>query len=123
MITIDKDEINRRRHVATDFRAELGDEANRDLMAKGIDRYLVNTGHKQLFASQYFKPSLNPGTCFCLYQTEKTFPDQLRTQYTGRIYQQELEYLKELNVGVNCPVAECSQPLTSSPEGTVPGFW
>jgi hypothetical protein len=102
---------------------ELGDQSQQDLMAKGIDRYLVNIGHKQLFATQYFKPSLNPETCWCLDKTEASFPDELRRKHTGKTYQQMLEHLRQLNAGQNCPLAECSRALAPSPSGTVPGFW
>ena len=102
---------------------ELGDPVQRDLMAKGLDRYLVNTGHKQLFATQYFKPSLAPETCWCLEKTESSFPDALRIQYTARTYQELLNHLSQLNEGHDCPVSECTRSLDPSPSGTVPGFW
>jgi hypothetical protein len=103
---------------------ELGDSSQQLLMAWGIDRYLVNIKHKQLFGSQYLKnDSNNPGSCWCLDQTDTSFPDQLRLKYTGHNYQHQLDSLKVLNVGLSCPVAECAEPLAPSPAGTIPGFW
>jgi hypothetical protein len=54
---------------------ELGDKSQQRLMAKGIDRYLVNTGRKQLFASQALKRF--DDNCWCLYAVEPTFPKTL----------------------------------------------
>lgn len=102
---------------------ELGDSSHQDLVALGVDRYLVNTGRKQLFGSQYFKSSTKAEGCWCLYQTEASFPDQLRVKYTKMSYQQSLERLKTLNAGRNCPIAECSENLEDSPVGSVPGLW
>ena len=103
---------------------ELGDEKQKRLMLLGIDRYLVNIGHKQLFASQYYLPSLKPGTCWCLQQTEESVTDSFRLKYGGQSYAKRLAYLNELNKGLNCPLEECrNQPLEASPKGTVPGLW
>ena len=103
---------------------ELGDATQRLLMAWGIDRYLINVGHKQLFGSQLFKSdSDKPGSCWCLNQTEATFPDALRLKYIGHSYETQLGYLTTLNAGQKCPLAECKESLAASPAGTIPGFW
>lgn len=102
---------------------ELGDISQKNLAAEGIDRYLVNTGRKQLFATQYLKPTTQADACWCLYQTERSFPDHLRVEYTGMSYQQNLKRLKKMNSGNNCPLAECAQNLLPSPTGSVPGLW
>jgi len=103
---------------------ELGDDSQKSLMAWGIDRYLINLGRKQLFGSQFLKQNaLDPKACWCLNQTEASFPDALRLKYIGHDYQHQLEALKTLNAGLSCPLAECTDSLESSPAGTIPGFW
>lgn len=102
---------------------ELGDVKQKRLMALGLDRYLVNTGHKQLFGSQATKPDLNPGTCWCIQQVEKTFPDNLKKEYADKNLAETFTWLKELNAGNNCPIKECDVQLKSSPKGSIPGFW
>lgn len=102
---------------------DLGDISAQVLMAEGIDRYLINTNRKQLFATQYFLPSMKADACWCLYETEASFPDELRLKYAQFSYQQSLERLMQLNKGHNCPVVECSQGLKNTPEGSIPGVW
>lgn len=102
---------------------ELGDNKQKRMMALGIDRYLVNSGRKQLFGSQATKPDFKPETCWCIQQVEKTYPDRLRKEYADKTLAEAFDWLKELNAGKSCPVAECASPLTATPKGTVPGFW
>lgn len=100
---------------------ELGDVNKMQLMALGLDRYLVNIGKKQLFASQAFKPA---GKCWCLQPTEKSFPDAKRMEYTKRDLAQALQWVDQLNSKDSCmPAKECETNLAPTPEGSVPGFW
>jgi hypothetical protein len=102
---------------------ELGDIRQRRMMALGLDRYLVNIGHKQLFASQASTPP-NGDNCYCLDPVEPSFPQKFRTEYLGRSIEQSLKWVNELNDGKGCaPAKECEKPLKPSPRGTVPGFW
>ncbi len=103
---------------------ELGSTTDKDMMANGIDRYLINKGHKQLFGSQALLPKGE--TCYCLAQVESSFPDSLRVEYKSKTYLQELEWVSTINqsMGLNCPLAkECASELRASPAGAVPGFW
>lgn len=100
---------------------DLGDSSQKRMMALGIDRYLVNIGHKQLFGSQATKPG--PEACWCVQQVESSYPDKLRKQYAGKSYVEALGWLKELNAGKKCPNKECPEELKRSAKGTVPGFW
>ena len=103
---------------------ELGDSSQKVMMAWGIDRYLLNTGRKQLFGSQYLKNNAtDPKSCWCLEQTETLFPDQTRLKFTSQSYRHQLESLKILNACIRCPLAECAENRSPSPAGTVPGFW
>lgn len=101
---------------------QLGDQTQAHLAAAAIDRYLVSIGKKQLFASQG-GAGLKPGACFCLQQTERSFPDARRKSYSGHSLQKGYEMLAIVNKGKKCPNVECSAPLKPSPKGTVPGFW
>ena len=49
---------------------ELGDESRSNLMALAIDRYLLNTGRKQLFGSQADRPGNSP--CACMQTDRKS---------------------------------------------------
>ena len=101
---------------------ELGDAKQKDLMAIGIDRYLVNIGKKQLFGSQ--ASQIMPGSCFCLQQVERTFPDERRTEFLRPTLRRALDWVDSLNLNKKCaPASECPEPLTTTPEGSIPGFW
>jgi hypothetical protein len=52
---------------------ELGNTKEKQAVAQAIDRYLVSTGHKQLFGSQLYKDAT--ATCYCLQPTEESFPN------------------------------------------------
>ncbi|HWU41977.1 MAG TPA: hypothetical protein VN132_01025 [Bdellovibrio sp.] len=51
---------------------ELGDNTSKWLMAAGIDRYLVRSGYKQLFATQGVRPI--GAKCCALIVSKKAFP-------------------------------------------------
>jgi hypothetical protein len=101
---------------------ELGDASQRSLMALGLDRYLVSTGRKQLFASQASAATV--GGCYCIQPIERSFPDSKRKDFTGRSIRDAYRWVESLNKGKPCPsVQECGTDLKPSPEGTIPGFW
>lgn len=102
---------------------ELGDPSQKRMMALGIDRYLVNIGKKQLFASQATKENSTAEACWCLQQVEEDFPDHLRKSQAGQNLREALNWVQELNAGKNCPSQQCTKKLQPSPKGTVPGFW
>lgn len=101
---------------------ELGDVMQKRNMALGIDRYLVNTNHRQLFASQAHKAYNEP--CFCLEPVEVSFPESVRKEFMGATLKEQFAWVDTLNKEAACaPAKECSHPLLPTPKGTVPGFW
>ncbi len=103
---------------------ELGHEKNRRLMALAVDRYLVNTGRKQLFASQASRRMDEP--CWCLQPVEKTFPAELRLAYMGETLADKFKWVVAMNAKAACPAENtcaATPALTDSPAGTVPGLW
>lgn len=102
---------------------ELGDSSQKRLMAMGIDRYLVNIGHKQLFATQASKPTMND--CWCLEELEKSFPEKKRVELSQKSLAEALQWVDSLNENrLSCkPAKFCTKGLKDSPRGTVPGFW
>lgn len=100
---------------------DLGDEKQKNLVALTIDRYLVSIGKKQLFGSQAFAEQAQE--CFCLEQVEESFPDAIRTDYTGLSLVNRYEWLAAINSGKICLNSECSKPLNPTAKGTIPGFW
>lgn len=102
---------------------ELGDVTQSSLVAKAIDRYLINVGQKQLFGTQADRPGPTEATCWCLAPIEPSFPESMRKQYRAKSRTEVFDWLKELNQGKSCPNTECPTALKPSPKGTVPGFW
>jgi len=91
-------------------------------MALAIDRYLVSTGHKQLFGSQASK--LGDASCWCLSQVEPTFSDDLRRDYTARRLEDRREWVRTMNGASGaCAKTECDDALQPTPKGSVPGVW
>ena len=101
---------------------QLGDDTAKYLLALTIDRYLVSVGKKQLFGSQAYWSS-DLGECFCLQQTESTFPDAKRKDYSGITLSERYEWLATLNEGKDCSIAECPINLEPTLIGSIPGFW
>lgn len=100
----------------------LGQPNMKGEIAMAVDRYLVSTGHKQLFGTQASKSS---DDCWCIQPIEETFPESMREEYRGgpNAAYTGLPYLKILNANSKCPAAYCEPPLLASPRGTVVGFW
>ena len=108
----------------------LGDVRETSMMALAIDRYLVSTGHKQLFGSQAFSVgnlpnATGPEPCTCMSQVEHSFPDVERRAYIKMGLEDKVEWVHSLNHGrTDCPAdVECTEPLLPTPRGTVPGMW
>lgn len=103
---------------------ELGDKSKMNLMALGIDRYLVKSDRKQLFGSQAFALEMsNPKSCYCMEPVEHEFPDTIRKQFTGKSLKEAFAWVSSLNSGKNCAIKECPAERRPSPRGTIPGFW
>ena len=100
---------------------ELGDASQKSLMALALDRYLVRSGHKQLFVTQADKAS--GSACWCLNPVEDSFPDSMRLEYRGKTAADGIAWLKSMNGANNCPATYCAQELKPSPAGTIVGFW
>lgn len=99
---------------------ELGDPRHKDLMAIAVDRYLVNTGRKQLFGSQASR--LDDQACFCVNSVELSFPEERRAEHAP--LEKTLDQIDELNKGRGCPRAQmCDDHLAPTPVGSVTGFW
>lgn len=103
---------------------QLGDDSQKSMAANGVDRFLVNTNRKQLFASQAAKPY--DEVCWCLRPVEHSFPDAFRVEYKGRSYREALDWVSQMNEQSGhseCPAVECSEELEPTPQGFVPGLW
>jgi hypothetical protein len=101
----------------------MGDDSERFLMADSIDRYLVKTGHKQLFGTQLTKTKGEKK--FCLEPVEASFPDSRRFEY---LKMSSEEYTAFVFKTLGCKqtpeeTPECDHDFQSSPAGSVPGFW
>ena len=102
---------------------ELGDVSQKRMMALGVDRFLVNTGKRQLFASQASRPF--DSKCWCLQPVESTFTDEKRKEFNAKSVKEALQWIDSMNAGTGCPAAsECiNSNLAPTPPGSVPGIW
>jgi hypothetical protein len=101
---------------------KLGDESQRWLSAAALDRYLVKTGHKQLFGTQFSK---DPQGRWCIQPVEASFPESIRIHYIKRKLKEDTSFVLE-KIG-STQTAEntkdCRPELLASPRKSVPGFW
>jgi hypothetical protein len=101
---------------------ELGYEPAKRLTAEAVDRYLNESGRKQLFGTQFNKGEKE--TCWCQMPVESSFPDSERIIYTGKTLAQIAEKMRTLPGWVaTCGTRTCDLKFSDSPKGTVLGFW
>ncbi len=102
---------------------ELGMTSQKRLMALGVDRYLVKSGYKQLFATQASQPSIND--CWCLEELEGHFPENRRLELSGQTMDEVWQWIESLNQEQRgCKsIKFCTNNLKETPKGTIPGFW
>lgn len=100
---------------------EHGDESQKHLVALAIDRYLVSTGRKQLFASQFSKNA--DSACLCMEPVEPSFPAGQREKFQKNTLADQLTWLQTTNGKAECPDSFCRHELRETPAGSVPGFW
>lgn len=102
---------------------ELGDLSQKRLMVMGVDRYLVNIGQKQLFATQASKTAASD--CWCLEEVEKSFPEKKRVEIAQNSLAEMLQWVDSLNEEqASCkPAKFCAKQFKDSPRGSVPGIW
>jgi hypothetical protein len=98
----------------------LGDPSARWLVSRGIDRYLMNTGSKQLYATQGF--SEGERGCSCLWPVEESATDEDRKKIGADTMAERLKWIDGLNTGKTCgPAAVCDIEAKPVPKGSVPG--
>jgi len=91
-------------------------------IATGIDRYLVHSGQKQLFGTQFGQDSKD---VWCIEPIEKTFPDSRRIEYLKMSLRESIAFFLKFYKSDQSPqdIRDCAHSLMPSPPGTVPGFW
>ena len=100
---------------------DLGDKSQKWWAAAAIDRYLVATGHRQLFGTQMSRSENEP---WCLQQVEPSFPEKKRIEYVKYSVTDQVRNTLQ-GIGANQPtdnVKDCGA-LLPTPRGSVPGFW
>ena len=99
----------------------LGDVAQKSLMAKAIDRFLVTTGHRQLFGTN----ELVAHDYSCLWPVEPGFPDERRREYllSQTIEERRADVRKRNEHKQGCSQVECDYAPQPTPRGSLPGVW
>jgi hypothetical protein len=99
-----------------------GGKQARSLAAMGIDRYLINTGRRQIFGTQF---SMTAGRCLCLEEVEETFPENLRVEEGNMPLEMALSFQSSSNKDkpACAAVRYCPRKLKPTPKGTLPGLW
>ncbi len=99
----------------------LGLEGYKTLAAMALDRYLMNIGRKQIYASQ----ATERGGCWCLWPVEQSATDEDRRRMLRPGLSEELNWIDSLNAAdgkTSCPKQEiCSAEAAPVPHGSLPG--
>lgn len=104
--------------------AELGNANAKNMMALTIDRYLVSTGRKQLFGSQFLiKDVKSNQSCYCIQEIETSFPDSLRKKLSGYTLQERAAIYRKLLQKQKYCQTPCGSSLKPTPKNSVPGLW
>jgi hypothetical protein len=100
---------------------ELGDASQKWLAAAAVDRYLVRSHRKQLYATQF---SRNDGEeCWCMDPVEETFPDKLRKQMTGKTLLESKKMFLKSRDSKCSEIKICPRKVKNTPAGSVVGYW
>lgn len=104
---------------------ELGDAEAQWLVPRTIDRYLMNTGYKQVFAtnlvSDRFYVSEGAQGIWCVWPTVTSITDTEREAAGGRPLAAQIERARGMNA--NGQGGMCPLELPDPPRGMFPGSW
>ena len=99
--------------------AALGDSSAQWLVSRGIDRYLMSTGSKQLYATQFYG---DDNGCHCLWPVEETASDQDRAKLGAKNLAEQLKSIETMGGGKSCGVPKmCGIAAAPVPKGSIPG--
>lgn len=102
----------------------LGLEDAKKMIAPAVDSYLTQTSKKQLFGSLCVMEKSKKGeACCCLYETETSFPDELRKKYSGYTLKEQHKSLQEKMLPMKLCPNTCGDYLAEVKKGTIPGLW
>lgn len=101
---------------------ELGKDKSKSLMAAAIDRYLMNKGYKQIYATQATMPHETHG-CWCLWPVEEISTDADRRKLDRDPLADQMKWVDRLNSGASScgPAAVCPADAKPVPKGSLPG--
>lgn len=104
---------------------ELGDSEAQWLVPRAIDRYLLNSGYKQVFATNLVTDRLYLGEAgqgaWCVWPTVSALTDAEREAAGARPLAAQIERAAGMNAngeGAMCPI-----DLPDPPRGMFPGSW
>lgn len=101
---------------------ELGKESAKSLVAAAIDRYLMDKGYKQIYATQA-QASAETHDCNCLWPVEESSTDEDRRKLNRPSLVEQLRWVDQINKGNPfCgPAVICSVDAKPVPHGSLPG--
>ena len=101
---------------------ELGHERADWLIPRAIDRYFLNLGYKQLYATNLkgSRESLEAPLVICLWPVVEEITDEQRVEMGLRTVEQQLQMAAERGNGEG---EFCDVEAADPPRGVFPGYW
>jgi hypothetical protein len=92
------------------------------LVVRGIDRYLMDSGYKQIYATQGFSMPDDAHQCICVWPVETSATDDDRRKMSAKTLAEQLKWADGLNAGKSCKPAEiCRIEAKPVPRGSLAG--
>lgn len=107
---------------------ELGETKAKWIIPRAIDRYLMTTGHKQLFGTNTVTPFFlgedGGASYFCLWPVEEALSDEMRAEFdVPLLADKRAQVAKYLPPDLGFEKGECAVDTKSPPKGMFPGIW
>lgn len=102
--------------------AELGNKEAKWLSGASLDRYLMNLGYKQIYATQAKTLNNDSATCWCLWPVDDNATEDLRKAFGMKTVQEQMRWLETLNTDKKgCKPSFCSVDTKSVPRNGIAG--
>lgn len=101
----------------------LGSKDAKWLSGASLDRYLMNLGYKQIYATQAKTANpVDPASCWCLWPVEETATEDLRKEFGVKTVEEQMRWLNTINKDKkDCKPSFCPTDAKPVSRNSLPG--